>query len=297
MKKITFLLLIAVATLALTSCDESVTPITPSDITNITSEARPGAIFFSWDRELGSYESLWIRWFDPLIGQERFWVSSNYADTLLIPNTRARYGEYTFTFQTQSSTGTFSSNIQTIRAVSGPAPTTTILNLPPTVVPLTEDQLYTNAQEPSEGPLYRLLTDDPNQFFHSRWSGGAAVPPAPHWFQVDLGRVVTTDNYFRFWYRRRMQNNNNRPTDFDLMGSMDGDNWFLLRNFTREGDGLPIDDEVNEWTSPNIIVTEPFRYIRFSVNATSNNTVFFTMSGFRFYTGTISIIDPEAEGR
>ena len=300
MKKFTFLL-IAVAALFLISCDENVTPIVPSDISNITTEARPGAIFFSWDRELGSYESLWIRWFDPLIGQERFWVSSNYADTLLIPNTRARYGEYTFTFQTQSSTGTFSNNIQTVRAVSGPAPSTFILDLPPVVVPLTCEQLSTNAPQAADGiyALCNILNSDDNTLFHSRWS--SPVPPGPHWFQVDLERVVDTNNHFSLWFRRRMtgggNNNANRPTDIDLMGSMDGDNWFLLRNFTAADDGLPTVNTVNEWRSPNILVAEPFRYIRFSVNETNTGTVFFTMSSFRFYVGTITVIDPEADGK
>ena len=293
MKKIAILLTF-VAALFLISCDNE-TPIVPSDISNVRAESRPGAIFLAWDRPADlNYEQLWIRWFDPLTQSDRFWVSSVYADTVLIPNTRAKFGTYTFTLQTESSTGTLSNNVHTISAVSLPAPITTILGALE-VLPLTAAQLSTNAQQPTEGPIEHLLTDDANQFFHSRW--GAPVPPAPHWIQVDLGRVIDTDTYYRIWYRRRMQNNNNRPTDFDLMGSMDGDNWFLLRNFTQEEDNLPTTTAVNDWTSPNLFVTEPFRHIRISVNATNSNTIFFTMSGFRFYVGTVTVIDPEADGR
>ena len=292
MKKKIYFLALSLVALFVIGCDSnSVTPIQPSDISNVRYEARPGAIFLQWDVPADrNFEYIRITYFDHLTGRNALRLASSYGDTILIPNTRARFGAYVFTLQTVSSTGTWSANTREITAVSGPAPVTTVIG-PLEQVPLTAAQLSTDMQEPSEGPLANLLTDDATQFFHSRW--GSPVPPAPHWFQVDLGQVVDTDNYIRFWYRRRTQNNNNRPTNFDLMGSLDGNTWFLVRNFTQANDGLPTASEVNEWFSPNVFVPQPFRYIRFSVNATNNNTVFFTMSGFRFYVGILTVYDPE----
>jgi hypothetical protein len=289
MKKTAFLLTF-VAALFLISCDNE-TSIIPSDISNVRAEARPGGIFLAWDAPgERNYDHIRTTWFDPLLQTERFWISSVYADTLLIPDTRAKFGEYHFTLQTFSSTGT-GGTIQRISAVSGPAPATTVFGIP-VQVPLTEEQLSTNAQELSEGPIRHLLTEPLAEFFHTRWSAQGGAVPAPHWFQVDLGREVTPGYFYRFWYRSR-NNANNKPTDVDFLGSMDGENWFLLRNFTREADDLNV-AAGGQWTSENIIVTEPFRHIRFSVNATNTGSVFFTMSGFRFYTGTVAVIDPEA---
>ena len=287
MKKIAILLTF-VAALFLISCDNE-TPIVPSDISNVRAESRPGAIFLAWDRPADlNYEQLWIRWFDHLTQSDRFWVSSVYADTVLIPNTRAKFGTYTFTLQTESSTGTLNSNVHTITAVSLPAPITTILGTL-NAVPLTAGQLSTNAQDPGEGPIANLIDGNTATFFHSSWRGDR--PPMPHWIQVDLGMEVTTNHYYRFWTRNRA-NNQQVPVDFDLLGSLDGDTWFLLRNFTQAEDNLNTGAGA-EWTSESFMVTQPFRYIRYSVNTVHTGNTFFNMSGFRFYVGTVTIIDPE----
>ena len=288
MKKFAFLLTVFAA-LFLMSCD-SETPITPSDVSNIRSEARPGAIFLQWDRPADlNFDNLWIRWFDPLTQTERFHVASIYGDTLLIPNTLQRLGEYRFSFQTESSTRT-KGTMQHFTAVSGRHPYTLIFN-DPVRVPLTAEQLYSPHTHIGDGALEHLLTDPVNEHFHTNWGGAF---PAPHWFQIDLGADgIIEDGWFRFWWRNRATGAGH-PTDIDLMGSMDGNEWFLLRNITQDTDNINVAN-AGEWTSNNTIVREPFRHLRFSVNATNtaNPAPWFVSSGFRLYTGTITIIDPE----
>ena len=286
MKKIAFLLTF-VAALFLISCDNE-TPIVPSDISNVRAEPRPGGIFLQWDKPADmNFDHVRITWFDPLHQVERFWLSSIYGDTLLIPDTRAKFGTYTFTLQTVSVTGTKGTPLQ-ITSVSLPAPITTILGTL-NAVPLTAEQLSTNAQDPGEGPIANLVDGNAATFFHSSWRGDR--PPMPHWIQVDLGVEVTTNHYYRIWTRNRAASQQ-VPVDFDLLGSMDGDTWFLLRNFTQAEDDLNTGAGA-EWTSESFMVTQPFRYIRYSVNVVHTGNTFFNMSGFRFYVGTVTIIDPE----
>lgn len=82
-----------------------------------------------------------------------------------------------------------------------------------------------------------------------------------------------------------------KPTDFDLMGSSDGTTWFLLKNFTKEADNLPI-TAIGTYTSSDLSAEKP-KYIRYSVNKTNSGSVFWTMSEFKFY--AVKIVDPEAE--
>lgn len=56
-------------------------------------------------------------------------------------------------------------------------------------------------------------------------------------WQVNLKEEITGS--YKFYYAPR-NNGSNKPTDFDLMGSTDGTNWFLIRNFTKDADGLPV---------------------------------------------------------
>ena len=83
----------------------------------------------------------------------------------------------------------------------------------------------------------------------------------------------------------------NKPTDFDLMGSTDGTNWFLIRNFTKDADGLPV-TSTGTFTSEIYDAPQPFSQIRMVVNATNTSSIFWTMSEFKFY--SVSVTDPEA---
>ena len=143
--------------------------------------------------------------------------------------------------------------------------------------------IWTNAQEPKEGPIANLIDGDTNTFFHSNWSSESETT---HYLEVDLGEGKSLQD-FSISYTRRMNNNNNRPTEILIEGSNDGKNFTAIRTLTAEADGLPTVQGNDSYTSPMISGKEAYRYIRFSVMATNNGAVsgsssslFFTFSEF-----------------
>lgn len=285
MKRIMFkyhigLLLFGVA-LATASCSDDYAVI-PVEITNLTAESTPGRIVLRWDTpEESNIRYVEVNYYDPLQKKDVMRTASIYADSIEIPDTRKKYGEYTFKVQTVSATGDKGA-IQTITQTSEAAPITTVS----TQIALTAADLSTNAQEPSEGPIANLLDGNTSTFFHTAWSVTIA---APHWLQVNLKQEITGS--YSFYYAPR-NNANNKPTNFDLMGSMDGEDWFLIKNFTKEKDGLPV-TSTGTFTSGVYQVETPFNQIRIVVKETNTGSIFWTMSEFKFY--QVSVKDPEAE--
>ena len=273
------MLLIGV-TLANISCSSDEDGITPAEITNLTAESTSGRIVLRWDTpEDAGIRYIEVNYYDPLQKKDVMRTASIYADSIEIPDTRKKFGEYQFSVQTVSPTGDKSA-VQTISKVSEPALPTFVS----TQIALTAADLSTNAQEPTEGPIANLLDGNTGTFFHTAWSVNI---PAPHWMQVNLKEEITGS--YKFYYAPR-NNGNNKPTDFDLMGSTDGTNWFLIRNFTKDADGLPV-TSAGTFTS-EFMMPQPFSQIRMVVNATNTSSIFWTMSEFKFY--SVSVTDPEA---
>ena len=274
------MLLIGV-TLANISCSSDEDGITPAEITNLTAESTSGRIVLRWDTpEDAGIRYIEVNYYDPLQKKDVMRTASIYADSIEIPDTRKKFGEYQFSVQTVSPTGDKSA-VQTISKVSEPALPTFVS----TQIALTAADLSTNAQEPTEGPIANLLDGNTGTFFHTAWSVNI---PAPHWMQVNLKEEITGS--YKFYYAPR-NNGNNKPTDFDLMGSTDGTNWFLIRNFTKDADGLPV-TSTGTFTSEIYDPPQPFSQIRMVVNATNTSSIFWTMSEFKFY--SVSVTDPEA---
>ncbi|MEG2855015.1 discoidin domain-containing protein [Bacteroides sp.] len=276
------LLYFAMATclLIMAGCAKDETGIIPSNLSNVRTEERPGGIFVQWDKPSDN-TVMYVRvsYYDHLLKKDVSRLSS--CDTILLPNTRHKYGEYKMAIQPFSSTDT-AGKVESLTGTSGKAPVTTVASQ----LTLKASDLSTNAQEASEGPIANLLDGNTSTYFHTTWNN---PPAAPHWMQVNLPQEIT--EFYRFFYAPR-NNANNKPTDFDLMGSSDGTTWFLLKNFTKEADNLPV-TATGTYTSGDLSAEEPFKYIRFSVNKTNSGSVFWTMSEFKFY--AVKIVDPEAE--
>lgn len=279
MKNKIIYLTLAACTLGVMGCTEKESGVIPSGISNVRSEERPGGIFLHWDMPADS-SALYVRvsYHDPLLKKEVSRLSS--CDTILLPDTRQKYGEYTILLQPFSPTD-MGGLTESITAVSGKAPETRVASQ----LILKAGDLSTNAQEPSEGPIAGLLDGNMDTYFHTAWSVDI---PAPHWMAVKLPQEMK--EYYRFYYAPR-QNGNNKPTDFDLMGSTDGQTWFLIRNFTKEADKLPV-TSAEAYTSPDFKVEKPFSYVKLVVNKTNSSSVFWTMSEFKIY--TVTVVDPEA---
>lgn len=266
-------------------CDDK-DSITPAEITDVTSETRPGEIIIRWNTPKdASIEYIKVTYNDPRLKKDVTRLASIFADSIVIPDTRARYPEYEFKVQTVSPTGDLSV-AQTVMQKSDPAPPITIDTRK--IIELTEKDLETNAQESSEGPIKNLIDDDTSTFFHTAWSG---TSPDVHWMGANLNK--TLEGHYAFYYAPR-NNSADKPIDFDLMGSMDGDNWELIKKFTQEEDNLPTTAK-DAYTSPSLPCPFPFNRIRIVVNKTNSGKKFFTMSEFKFYDVEYSFFNPETD--
>ena len=130
----------------------------------------------------GAFEYLQIKYHDPLTEQDVCKIASIGTTEMLIEDTRARFGDYSFFFQTFNAAHQ-GSEVTEIKAKSGAAPSTTT-EKSRTEMKIEADQLSTNAQEPSEGPIKNLIDGKGNTFFHTRWSSPQIE--LPHYIQIDF---------------------------------------------------------------------------------------------------------------
>ncbi len=146
----------------------------------------------------------------------------------------------------------------------------------------TDASAYTsNYKESSEGSYEGLIDGNLNTYFHSAWNG---TTTADHYLQIQAD--MSAQDAVRFLFRKRYNNNYNRPTDILVQGSTDGENFVDITEIT---DGLPAtQDEYTDpyYCSPALNVSgKNYQYIRFTVKATNNGAnnnghVFFTFSEF-----------------
>lgn len=137
--------------------------------------------------------------------------------------------------------------------------------------------LWTNAQEPSEGPIRNIIDGNYQSFFHSMWSTDIE---GPHYLFIDMGEGNNLTD-FAISYRRRTQNNNNRPTEIIFSGSNDGTTYTDFATLTQEADGLPTDANVNSYVSKALSTGgTAYRYLRIYPSKNNSNSKFFTFGEF-----------------
>ena len=290
MKKIFSLLLIGLLGAGVTSCkDDEKQAIIPSDITDLRADTqnKPGFMVLRWETpEDNTIRYIKIAYHDPLLDKDVVRLASIYSDSILIPDTRKKFGEYEFKVQTISESGD-GGTVQTVKAVSEPAAVQVVFGDSKQIA-LTAAQLSTNAQEPSEGPIANLIDGNTGTYFHSTWSGGGTTDGgSKHWFQVDAKKALT---YFK--YESIARNANNIPDDVDIMGSNDGTSFELIENLTKAKNGMLM--STSPYTSPVLGVnSKPYQYIRYVVNHTNTASVFFSMAEFKLFEVEATVVDPE----
>ena len=197
--------------------------------------------------------------------------------------TRNRFGEYTFIFQTFNANHE-GSEIMTYNAISGKAPATYTL-AGRTQVKLYGNQLSTNAQEPSEGPIANAVDDNVNTFFHTNWHEAI---PYPQWIQIDFNEP---HQHFIIGYVNRYENSwtsEGRLSQVDFRVSKDGETWITVGEIS----GLPT-TAASEYTSTYFMVDEPYTFFRFSVNSATGNTSYWNISELYFYDPEVEFTYPE----
>ena len=281
-----YIFLVVISSAGLCSCSSDEAEITPSEVSNLHFSSLPGQIILRWTTpQDGTVECVKVTYHDPRLDQNEKRLASVYADSIVIPDTRKKFGDYTFTVSTVSPSGKESSP-QQIVAQSEAAPVT-LYN--PHTIALTVDMLSTNAQEQTEGDISNLLDGNVDTYFCTDWHG---LVPGPHWFEVELPQPISTGWQFHYSTRNNASSNYD-PTDFDVYGSTDGDEWFLIQHFDNTKYDLP-NGAAKSFVSPVIDArSHPFQFLKFIVNKTQRGAVFFTMSEFGI--NAYDILDPEAE--
>lgn len=253
----------------------------PTAISNITYEALPGQIKLNWDIPADSnFYYLKVSFFDHLTQTEKTKVASIYTNELIVSDTREKFGDYDFTFQTFNSSNE-GGEIVALKAKSGKAPATETITT--TRIALEDSQFSTDNQEPSEGPIKNLNDGNPNSFFHTRWSSPQV--PMPQYIQIDLKDPLTN---ISFAYQNR-NGSQVGPEHLKVLISNDGDNWTEVAEYTS---GLPSASRAI-YNSPVIRNSEPFTKVRFLVTKTFGDKNYFNLAEFMLYSVQIDIYDPE----
>lgn len=294
---------IAVA-FAATACDSKLEVFEPGGdsftgtavpVSNVATESLPGQIKLSWDDSDAQYEYMRMWYKDPKQGGlevKKLISPSQLGKTeIIIDNTRARYGDYTFFFQAFNVAGQ-GSNIVEFKAQSGPAPKTftepdkskrTKVNIAP-------DQLSTDNQEPNEGPVTNLVDGKTGTFFHTRWSGTQV--PLPQYVQIDFNEVHTA---FAVKYCTRVVGNSDGyPTAATMQVQPVGtDDWVDVGTIS---EGMPTARNTASWfETPWFLYEAGFDKFRFLVTAVTDNKNYFHMSELEFYDVALETYDPETD--
>ncbi len=247
----------------------------------VTSEALPGQIKLTWTNPEEDFAYMQIRYNDPLQKKDVCKLVSKGTNELLIDNTRARFGDYSFSFQTFNAKHE-GSEVTEVTAHSGKAPATVTEKR--TKVSLVRGQLSCNYPDSSEGYFDALIDGDLNNFFHTNWHSPQVA--LPHYIQIDFNEAHGT---FAFeYYTRNTSNTDGFPTVAELQISTDGENWETVSTLT----DLPA-KKSTKYSSAYVKPDKAFTHFRFNVTHSSQDKKYFHVAEIAFYDVDVQIYDPE----
>lgn len=272
-------------------CDSDSETIIPSSITDVETFPLPGEIGIKWAKsDPSNIEYVKVTYYDMLEKKDMMRLASSYADTIIIPDTRAKYGHYEFTLQPFSSTDT-GGEIVTIKGVSDKAPRTIKISGVEKIA-LSADRLYTDSQEPSEGPIKNLLDGNLNTYFHAAWSVNNG--PMPHYIVVDLGEMYEA---MKFGYTTRNHAGaGNHPKHMDVYVSKTFDgSTYDVSGLTKMASLSDLPNGASQkFNSGDYILDDVYRYVWFEVKETHGGTAYFALAQLEIFELVVDIVDPEA---
>lgn len=281
-------------TIITTSCQKNEEVVVPTaDLTamHFTYEPGEGEITLKWeapaDPQNAGFMYMKLIYTDPRDQITRTRTISPYTNKIIIPNTRARYGNaYHFTFVPYSITDTPGKEFILENCSSNPAPITSTIT---ERAKLKLKELSTNAQEPSEGPLANLTNGNTSDFFHSNWSNSGVAEK--HWVDIDLGEEVERFE-IHTWNRT---------------GGTAAPSTVELYRLTRLNDAMP-EAPFYTYTHPNgasgaessilypqqedPAMQQPVRYLRY---CGIRSTKYWNMAEMEIYKVHVSLYNPETD--
>ena len=287
MKKIFYLLFVGLLLGVVVACEDSGgNEIACTDITNLISVPGEGQIMLEWDYPEGdnTIRFLEVRYFDPGKEKNIRKTVSVYADSILIADTRAKYGEYVFNVQPFSESFT-PGNVHEVRATSLPAPA--VYNFMSTEMTLTADDVYVEGIRDSK--VENLLDGDTETFVNTDYN-----KPAGTVFWIDF-TLPKAQEFLKFSYINRNNNAASFPAEIECyVKANESDEWTLMKTLTAENDALPT-SVLGQFTSGEYRAPFAFSYFRFRVPRTHTGKPNFSLAEFRVYDVDYTFIDPEAE--
>ena len=143
---------------------------------------------------------------------------------------------------------------------------------------------YPASTSQESGNAYaNLLDGNYTTFFHSGYEG--TIGSGAHYLQADLGKAV---NSFYFYFKKRSQNNNNRPTKITIEGSNDKETWNAV---TVISSGFPTDAAALDYYSEEVSCETAYQHYRFTVNSTNGGSVFYTFSEFYILPSVSKVVE------
>lgn len=266
---------------AMSACTKDADGVAPSKIADLTAEPREGAVILRWNVPVDSaYMYVRVEYQNHQTGKMMARNVSVYQDTLLVDGLLNKDGAYTF--------DVYSISVDNVRSEVNQI-TATALPVQPKLTKVTEkidmtaDNVSTNAQEPSEGPIANLVDGNYKNFFHSKWS--SPVPPAPHYIDIALPKPVEKFE-IKTWYRGGSFGQ--CPTEITVLGSNDANTWEVIGEMSDTGVGK------STYTTP-VLGEEgkPYTYIRYRADVTSGNSVYFALAEMEISKVRFDIYDPE----
>lgn len=280
--------------LSFTSCsDEENNYPAPTAIeqSSITSKSEPGKVTLYWDVPADSnYYYVQVKYMLPNIADECVRLASVYSDSITIDGLLKRYGDINFTLQPFNKDGK-GGEICSIAAKAESAPKEIIITGKTEPIALTAEQLFTDDQETSEGPIANLIDGDKSTYFHMSWSAPTAFP---HYIVVDLKKDIYACT---FSYICRNNANKDNPGTMDILVSntFNGIDYDLSQTVLLSSlSDLP-KDKAASYTSGVIKSDQSFRYLWLKVKSSTSGSNWIALAELSVTEQLTTVYDPETE--
>ena len=239
---------------------------------------------------------------DPYYKKDMVRLGSAHGDSILIPNTYVAGGEYSFKLTPVSST--LSEGVPTTVAGTS-SPVEPVRTVEMKELKLTLDDIATNAQEPSEGPIANAIDRNKDSFFHTLWSHGISEH---HNFQFRVTRPCTNLVITINPRHNGSGSLGDVPQEVLLFVSKDGNDWTPFPgkySFPQPKDQdqdvtlyrTDGDSSADELSSQTIVLPEGTQYVRFDNVKNHKGSAFFNFSEIYVYEPIVKVYDREAEGK
>ena len=248
----------------------------PASIGSITSTPLPGQIQLNWEvPEDADFTYMKIWYNDPLQKKTVYKIASRNSSEMLIDDTRARFGEYEFFYQTFNAKDE-GSEVGSFKALSGAAPATVTLK-DKVEIAINPDKLSGEIDYEYYGSIENLVDGDNSTGYYPYIYSGS-----DNWIQMELNEehqnfiieIVNSDSpgYYP------------TPPGASLKVSMEGKNWVDVATLS----GIP---SAGRYTSDYFSLESPFKFLRYHIKYPGGG--YWGIREIKLYDAILEIYDPE----